>query len=92
VVGNHVMLGAGTKLANFKLNATEIIVRAGGAEYATGLDKFGAIVGDGCKFGCNSVSHPGTIFGKGCVLLPCTTARGCVPAGTMIQGRLSNGS
>jgi len=86
VVGNHAMLGAGVRLANFKVDATEVVVYDGGERHHTGLDKFGAIAGDGCKFGCNSVSNPGTVLGKGCIIMPCTTVRGCVLPGTIIRG------
>ncbi|NQT18347.1 MAG: glucose-1-phosphate thymidylyltransferase [Planctomycetes bacterium] len=85
VVGNHAMLGAGTKLANFKVDSTKVVVRDGDVQHPTGLEKFGAIVGDGTKFGCNTVSYPGTLLGKGCVILPCRIVRGCVPAGTVIR-------
>ena len=85
VVGNHAMLGPGTKLANFKVDATEVIVRDGDVRHPTGLEKFGAIIGDGTKFGCNTVSYPGTLLGKGCIVLPCRIVRGCVPAGSVIR-------
>jgi len=87
VVGNHAMLGAGVRLANFKIDATEVVVYDEGEKHRTGLDKFGAIVADGCKFGCNSVSYPGTVLGKGCLVLPCATVRGCVRAGTIVRNR-----
>ncbi|HUS58651.1 MAG TPA: UDP-N-acetylglucosamine diphosphorylase [Planctomycetota bacterium] len=85
VVGGHAMLGAGTRLANFKVDGSEVIVYAPNCNIRTGLTKFGAIVGDGCKFGCNSVSNPGTILGKGCIIMPCTAAKGCLPAGTRVK-------
>ncbi len=60
--------------------------RDGDARYPTGLEKFGAVVGDDSKFGCNAVSHPGTVLGKGCFVMPCATVRGCVAPGTLIGG------
>ena len=86
VVGNHVMFGAGTKLANYKVNGSEVVVHDGAADHRTGLAKFGAIVGDGCKFGCNSVANPGTVLERGCVVLPALAVRGCIPAGSVVEG------
>jgi len=80
-----VNLGAGTKLANFKLSEDNINILDGGKKNPTALRKFGAILGDGTATGCNSVTMPGTIMGKGCLLYPNTTARGCYPAGSVIK-------
>ncbi|MFH1353026.1 MAG: glucose-1-phosphate thymidylyltransferase [bacterium] len=71
-----VNLGAGTKLANFKVTEDNINVLAEGNKISTGLRKFGAILGDGVSTGCNSVTMPGTLLGKNCLLYPNTTARG----------------
>ena len=89
VLGNHTMLGAGTKLANFKVDGSEVIVRDGDAAHRTGLVKFGAIVGDGCKFGCNSMSNPGTILEKNCIVMPASCVKGCVRAGATIEAPAS---
>ena len=75
VIGK-VNLGAGTKLANFKLTEDIINVRAAGEKISTGLRKFGAILGDGVATGCNSVMMPGTILGKNCMVYPNLTVRG----------------
>jgi len=84
VAGNRVMFGAGTKLANYKLNGSEVVVHDTGADYRTGLNKFGAIIGDGSKFGCNSVSSPGTVVGRKCIVMPCTAIAGCHPDGSKL--------
>lgn len=85
VLGAHVTLGAGTKLANFKLVDSPISVFAGGEKHATGLRKFGAILGDRVGTGCNSVTMPGTVLSPGCMVYPNTTARGYHPAGTVLK-------
>jgi len=87
IIGSRCMLGAGTKLANFKIDGSEVFVLDGRSRLATGLTKFGAVLGDGCKFGCNSVSHPGALFGRGCIVMPGIAVRGCFPAGTRIGTR-----
>ena len=86
VVGNCVMFGAGTKLANYKVNGSEVVVHDGQDDHRTGLNKLGAIVGDGCKFGCNSVTNPGTVLERGCIVLPAVAVKGCIPAGSVVAG------
>lgn len=62
ILGNQVNLGAGTKLANLRLDKKAIILRHEGKSIETNLKKFGAIFGDFCQTGCNSVTNPGTVF------------------------------
>lgn len=81
-----VNLGAGTKLANFKLTEDIINVRNGVEKISTGLRKFGAILGDGVSAGCNSVMMPGTILGKNCLIYPNTTVIGVHGANTIHKG------
>ncbi|PKM99224.1 MAG: glucose-1-phosphate thymidylyltransferase [Elusimicrobia bacterium HGW-Elusimicrobia-2] len=80
-----VNLGAGTKLANFKLTEDIINVRDGVEKISTGLRKFGAILGDGVSTGCNSVTMPGTILSKNCMVYPNFTIRGTWENGTIIK-------
>ncbi len=75
-----VNLGAGTKLANLKLIDTQVVINIDGQSYETGLRKFGAIMADGVETGCNSVTTPGTILGRGVIIYPNYTARGYCPA------------
>lgn len=74
-----VNMGAGTKLANLKLIDTQVALNVDGQKYETGLRKFGAILADGVETGCNSVTTPGTLLGKGVLLYPNATARGYYP-------------
>jgi NDP-sugar pyrophosphorylase family protein len=74
ILGRHVNLGAGTKLANVEMfgaveNAKSgvrptIKIRIPGlAEPVdTGLSKMGAIFGDDAQCGCNTVTNPGTLI------------------------------
>lgn len=86
ILGNDVNLGAGTKFANLKMVAGNIVIRLNGQRYDTGRRKFGAILGDGSQTGCNSVTNPGTIFGRRCMLLPnCTSKAGYHPDKSLIR-------
>ena len=53
ILGKDVNLGAGTKLANFKMLAGSIVVTADKKKYDTGRRKLGAILGDRTETGCN---------------------------------------
>jgi len=77
ILGREVNLGAGTKLANLKIIPRPYRIKAGEEIFVIERRKFGAILGDGCETGCNSVTNPGTILGRRCLVAPCQS----VPAG-----------
>jgi NDP-sugar pyrophosphorylase family protein len=74
ILGQDANLGAGTKFANLKFLGGNVSIRTENGFVDTGRRKFGAILGDGAQTGCNSVTNPGTIIGKGGILMPNTTA------------------
>lgn len=71
ILGNGVNIGAGVILANYRLDAKP--VPAG--EKNTGLVKFGAVLGDRVKIGCNAVTEPGTFLLPDTWLMPLTYLR-----------------
>jgi acetyltransferase-like isoleucine patch superfamily enzyme len=75
VLGKDVNLGAGTKLANLKIDDQTVQVMAHGKQIMTNLRKFGAMIGDHVEIGCNAVTNPGTVLGKGCRVFPLTSVR-----------------
>ena len=87
IAGNHVNFGAGTKCANLKVLPGSVCVKTQDGKVDTGLRKFGAIIGDHTELGCNSVTSPGTVLGKRCVVYPCTSVGGVIPAGTIVKNR-----
>jgi UDP-N-acetylglucosamine diphosphorylase/glucosamine-1-phosphate N-acetyltransferase len=60
VIGEDGNLGAGTKIANFRLDEKEIWM----AGNNTGRQKLGAIIGDGVKTGINVSINIGTMIGN----------------------------
>ncbi len=76
VLGREVNLGAGTKLANLKIIERPYHIKAGDTVFHVARRKFGAIMGDHCQTGCNSVTNPGTVLGKGCLTAPCVSIPG----------------
>jgi len=64
LIGARVNLEAGAVLAN-RLNEREdkrISVLAGGRLVSTGVERFGALVGDDSRIGANAVTTPGTLL------------------------------
>jgi acetyltransferase-like isoleucine patch superfamily enzyme len=75
ILGNRTNLGAGTKLANLKIIDTPVSLKVDGRRFDTGLRKFGAIIGDDTETGCNSVTNPGTLLGRRCLVYPAVSVK-----------------
>jgi len=91
LLGLDAHIGAGVILSNFRLDKAPVkVVAAPGApplaRIETGLQKFGAILGDHCEVGCNSVLNPGTVLGERCSVMPVSRVQGLWPAGSRIGG------
>jgi bifunctional UDP-N-acetylglucosamine pyrophosphorylase / glucosamine-1-phosphate N-acetyltransferase len=87
ILGYKAHLGAGVILSNVKLDHTEIFVIDGENVIATGLTKFGAIVGDRSEIGCNSVINPGSVIGRDSIVYPSANFRGVLPANSIFKVR-----
>jgi NDP-sugar pyrophosphorylase family protein len=68
IIGDDCSLAAGTVLANFRFDETNVKVKAGDEVVDTGLDKFGAIMGAGCKTGINASIMPGVRIGPNSIV------------------------
>jgi NDP-sugar pyrophosphorylase family protein len=79
ILGYKAHLGAGVILSNVKLDHAEIFVETPeGERLATGLRKFGAILGDEAEVGCNAVLNPGSVLGRRALVYPLTSWRGAL--------------
>ena len=87
ILGFKAHLGAGVILSNVKLDHGEISVAAGESPIATGLTKFGAIVGDRTEIGCNAVINPGSVLGRDCLVYPNVNFRGVLSDGSVVKLR-----
>jgi len=85
VLGRDVNLGAGTKLANFKLSGDQVNIWLEGKRIPTGLRKFGAILGDHVSIGCNSVTAPGTVIGKNTWVYSMLSLRGYIAPNSLVK-------
>ncbi len=80
VLGYKAHMGAGSITSNVKSDKTLVVVKAKEGQIATGLKKFGAMLGDNVEVGCNSVLNPGTVIGRESNIYPLSCVRGCIPA------------
>jgi bifunctional UDP-N-acetylglucosamine pyrophosphorylase/glucosamine-1-phosphate N-acetyltransferase len=88
ILGAEVNLGAGTMLANFRHDGADIEIPTPNGRLATARRKFGALLGDGVKTGCNSVLHPGVIVGRETRIYPGVQLRpGVYPAKSLVKLR-----
>jgi bifunctional N-acetylglucosamine-1-phosphate-uridyltransferase/glucosamine-1-phosphate-acetyltransferase GlmU-like protein len=64
IIGRDVNIEAGAIIANYRNERTdkEIVCFDGERLIRTGRDKFGSLIGDGCRIGANAVLAPGTIL------------------------------
>tara|TARA_B100000459_G_scaffold147462_1_gene117563 strand:+ start:10094 stop:10801 length:708 start_codon:yes stop_codon:yes gene_type:complete len=76
ILGKGVNLGAGTKISNLRNDGGEVQLRIESERFGSGLRKFGAILGEGCQLGCNSVTNPGVILGCNSIVWPNATVTG----------------
>jgi len=90
LLGRKVHLGAGVILSNWRHDHGEIPVvdaRYPGGRVASGLPKFGAIMGDFSDAGAHAVLNPGSLIGRRSVLYPGTVWRGVLPADRLVKLR-----
>jgi UDP-N-acetylglucosamine diphosphorylase/glucosamine-1-phosphate N-acetyltransferase len=80
IIGEECNLGAGTKIANLRLDKSNIT--AGGID--TGRRKLGAIIGDGVQTGINSSINIGSLIGDHSFIGPGAFVAGVVLPGSQI--------
>ncbi len=88
VLGYKSHMGAGSITSNVKSDKTLVVVKDvydTKEEIATGLKKFGAMLGDYVEVGCNSVLNPGTVVGKNSNIYPLSRVRGVIPSNSIFK-------
>ncbi len=85
ILGYKSHMGAGSITSNVKSDKTLVHVKGKGIDIATGLKKFGAMLGDYVEVGCNSVLNPGTVIGSNTNVYPLSMVRGYVPSGSIYK-------
>lgn len=80
VIGEECNLGAGTKIANLKLDKKNVVV----GRIDTGRRKLGAIIGDGVETGINASINVGCMIGNNTHIGPGAIASGIIAPGSKI--------
>ncbi len=79
ILGRHVNMGAGSRLANLQFRGRDEKIKGfihpiklpfEAQELNTGMEKLGAVVGDYAELGCNAVLCPGSLIGLGVWVYP----------------------
>ena len=87
IVDDNCSLGAGTVLANFRLDEGKIQIKVGNSLVDTGYDKLGAIVGRGCRIGVNASLMPGVRVGPNSFVGPQVCLRQDLGANKMVLSK-----
>ncbi|MEM4864995.1 MAG: nucleotidyl transferase, partial [Acidilobaceae archaeon] len=85
VIGEHVNLGAGSKIANLRFNEQTVEMTVKGVRVKTGLKKLGSVIGGYAKIGINVSIMPGVKIGSYAVVYP-----GCVVFRDVDSGEVFN--
>ena len=84
VIMEDVNLGAGTKVANLRLDGGNITSVSKGHRVNTGLRKLGAIVGPGVKTGINAIIDVGTVISEDAYIGPGARVKGFIAPGAKV--------
>jgi len=85
ILGERCNLGAGTKVANLRLDERSVRISVKGTEVDTGLRKLGVVMGDDVKTGINASIDVGTVIGEGTFIGMGAIARGTIAPGSRIH-------
>ncbi len=85
ILGYKSHMGGGAMTSNVKSDKTLVVVKDGAEHIATGLKKFGAMIGDYVEVGCNSVLNPGTVVCRNSNIYPLSCVRGVVASDSIYK-------
>jgi bifunctional UDP-N-acetylglucosamine pyrophosphorylase/glucosamine-1-phosphate N-acetyltransferase len=87
IIGENCNFGAGTLIANLRLDEQPVKVEVKGLKVSSGLRKFGVILGDEVKTAVNVSIMPGVKVGPRSLLGPNLSISTDIPADTLVTGR-----
>jgi len=76
VIGTGVNIAGGVIAANWRFDKRNVSIKSEDTRYDTGLEKFGAVIGDNANIGVNTVLNPGTFLGRRSIVFPLTLVSG----------------
>ena len=84
VIGSNCNLGAGTTIANLRLDEKPIKMEVGGKVVSSGRRKLGTIIADNVKTGINCTINVGVKIGPDSAVGPGAIIHGDIPPNTMM--------
>lgn len=78
VLGYKSHMGASSILSNLRSDKKNVTIKIKEEKIQTGLQKFGAILGDGTEIGCGAVLNPGTITKRNVLIYPLKSVSGYI--------------
>jgi bifunctional UDP-N-acetylglucosamine pyrophosphorylase/glucosamine-1-phosphate N-acetyltransferase len=87
VIGSNCNLGAGTTIANLRLDEAEIKMEISGRVISTGRRKLGTIIADNVKTGVNCMINPGVKIGPNAAVGPGAVIYEDVSPNTLVLAR-----
>ena len=87
IIGSNCNLGAGTTIANLRLDEEEIKMKVSGRVVSTGRKKLGTIIADNVKTGVNCMINPGVKIGPNAAVGPGAVVYEDVPPNTLMLAR-----
>jgi UDP-N-acetylglucosamine diphosphorylase / glucose-1-phosphate thymidylyltransferase / UDP-N-acetylgalactosamine diphosphorylase / glucosamine-1-phosphate N-acetyltransferase / galactosamine-1-phosphate N-acetyltransferase len=85
ILGYRSHTGAQALTSNVRSDKKHVIVHLLDGDIDTGRKKVGAILGDHAEAGCGTVLNPGSVIGRGSIVQPLSSVRGCVDAGCIYK-------
>lgn len=85
IVGKNVNIASSTVFANFRLDKKMVTIKLNNDKIETGLQKFGAVIGDNSNIGASCVFNPGTVVAKSCIVYPQMQLSGFYKEGSKIK-------
>lgn len=84
IIGSRCNLGAGTTIANLRLDESQVRMKVSGKVVNTGRKKLGTIIADDVKTGVNSMINPGVKIGPNAAVGPGAVVYKDVPPNTLV--------
>lgn len=84
IIGSRCNLGAGTTIANLRLDEGAVKMKVSGRVVNTGRKKLGTVIGDDVKTGVNSMINPGVKIGPNAAVGPGAVVYEDVPPNTLV--------
>lgn len=86
ILGTKAHISAGSMTSNFRLDGKPINVSTLENKFInTGMQKFGAIIGDRAQIGCNVLLNPGSLIGKDSWIYPNVSFRGFLESNKILK-------